>query len=232
MNESLAIVPYPGSSIGLGAPQGNGTADSETTGNSTSSSLILPGPTDAQRRCKPDGSTSGSPLPISGARGRPGSRPRCSRAAAASPHHSWARAARRCHLSRHLLRCLLHSRTTRPQGVSRLPTSADGSTIYADHLHYTSPLYKRKITAILTTTLLYSQNVLRVLPYCAIAFVSDQPYLHEHPGTVSVANAAESYYELNHAERPIATCAASRCPCVRQARHTSLCLFMRRKGES
>ena len=46
--------------------------------------------------------------------------PRCSRAAAASLHRSWARAARRCHLSRHLLRCLLHSRTASPQGVSGL----------------------------------------------------------------------------------------------------------------
>ena len=75
MNEVLVILPYPGSSVGLGAPRGNGTADSETTGNSISSSLILPGSTDAQRRCKPDGSTSGLPLPISGARGWPRSRP-------------------------------------------------------------------------------------------------------------------------------------------------------------
>ena len=75
MIELLVILPYPGSSISLGAPQGDETADSETTGNSTSSSLVLPGSTDAQRRCKPDGSTSGSPLPISGARGWPRNRP-------------------------------------------------------------------------------------------------------------------------------------------------------------
>ena len=58
----------PKSCIGLCAPQQNGTADSEITGNSTSSSLILPRSTDMQRRCKPDGSSSKSPLPISGAR--------------------------------------------------------------------------------------------------------------------------------------------------------------------